>query len=115
MVEDVCSTNMHTVERIRQFRGFAAPLNALIHFVDCFSVPAALDLVLFTKYKQREHGEPAHLKKRIDAYLSHALQSQNVYLAEAMFPYGGATVHLLIKMTKANERYYAIGSIAWIR
>ncbi|RXW12396.1 hypothetical protein EST38_g13459 [Candolleomyces aberdarensis] len=107
-------SNIATVERIRRLRRFTPPLNALIHFVDCVSVPAALDLMLVAKYKQREHGEPAHLKNRINAYLLHALQSPDVYLVEALFPYGGATVHFLIKMTKANGRYYAIGSISWV-
>jgi hypothetical protein len=63
-------------------------------------VPAALDLMLFSNYRQHQHGEPEHLKKRVHSYLHQALQSSNVYLAEALFPYGGATVHLLIKMTR---------------
>ncbi|KAJ2912297.1 hypothetical protein MD484_g8117, partial [Candolleomyces efflorescens] len=44
----------------------------------------------------------------------HALASSDVYLAEALFPYSGATVHLLIKMAKSDERFYAVGSVFWI-
>jgi hypothetical protein len=116
MVEDLCSSDTLRIDEIHQARCFMQPVNSLVHFIDCTSVPAAFDLMPVMKYIRRQHGAPAHLTERINAYLSQALRTPNICLAEALFPYGGATVHFLIRMTKGhNGQYYAVGSITWVK
>ncbi|RXW12822.1 hypothetical protein EST38_g13029 [Candolleomyces aberdarensis] len=116
MIEDICYTKADDAEMIRHLRRLGQPANTLIHFLNCISVPASFDLMSFTTYRKRQHGAPAHLEERLNAYLSQALRTSDVYLAEALFPYGGAIAHFLVRMSKGHDgQYYAIGSIPWIK
>ncbi|RXW13471.1 hypothetical protein EST38_g12382 [Candolleomyces aberdarensis] len=104
-VEGIVNAHMSTFDMVRLKKGITAPLQPCILVINGLTLPTQANVTQIPSYRKRNHDLPdASLSKRIDAYLSQFLQMQGtIWLVEVLFPYGGATIHYLIRLTKDED------------
>jgi hypothetical protein len=103
LVQNLITSYDGEFEKIRNTRRLVSPLDTLVRFVNCRTVPPTVDVVTIADYERRTAGAPDYLKMRINAYLAQASDMPNVFVVETLFPYGGASFHLLVKFTRASS------------
>ncbi|KAJ2912142.1 hypothetical protein MD484_g8271, partial [Candolleomyces efflorescens] len=105
LVEGIVNAHMSSFDEKRLIKGITAPLHSCILVIEGLSLPTRISVTKVSDYMRRNKDLPdTSLAKRIDAYLAQFLQYPGtIWLVEALFPYGGATIHYLIRMTRDED------------
>ncbi|KAF6751273.1 hypothetical protein DFP72DRAFT_1137734 [Ephemerocybe angulata] len=103
-IANLCTEYYSTkFQEARTQRKIFVPLESLILSVNGISIPTGVDVTTVANYRSRNIAIfHYHLWSRIDRYLEDFTLRPNIHLAEAIFPLGGCTVHLLVRLLKGE-------------